>query len=207
MIGIIDYGSGNINAIITILKEIKADFITSNKVDILKEANGYILPGVGAFDTTIRSLHDINLKSFLDMQVLNEKKKILGICVGMHLLSSESEEGNLSGLNYIPGKVRKIDITNLNTPPHLPHMGWNSIIKINDDPLLNNIDLETGFYFLHSYYFNTLDKENVIASVNYGNKFPCIVRKKNVWGVQFHPEKSHQNGHKLITNFVNLCSC
>lgn len=207
MIGIVDYGSGNISAICTILNDIKADFIVTNQVCKLKNADGFILPGVGSFDPTMRSLDSIKLKQFLDIQVLEKKKYILGICVGMHLLASESEEGKLPGLNYIPGKVKKIDIKNLKTVPHLPHMGWNSLERNIDDPLIHNLDLKYGFYFLHSYYFHTFSKENIVASVCYGKKIPCVVRKDNVWGVQFHPEKSHSNGYKLISNFVKLCTC
>ena len=207
MIGIIDYGSGNINAIVTILREIKADFVISNQVNELENSDGFILPGVGAFDTTIRSLNNTSLKHFLDTQVLGNKKNILGICVGMHLLALKSEEGELTGLNYIPGEIKKIDVTNLDRPPHLPHMGWNSLKVEKDDPLLKNIDLNEGFYFLHSYFFETINSNNVIATVNYGKNIPCVVRNENIWGVQFHPEKSHKNGFELISNFIKLCSC
>ena len=122
----------------------------------------------------------------------------------MHLLAKGSDEGKCEGLGWIPGHVTQIDTHSLSRLPHLPHMGWNSIAGDVNDPLLQGIDLERGFYFLHSFYFEACEHNDVVATVHYGRDLPCIVRKGHIIGAQFHPEKSHSNGIRLIKNFVGV---
>lgn len=204
MIGVIDYGSGNVSAIMNILKQQKIPHFLSGDPKELSKAERYILPGVGAFGPTIKNLMASGVSDVLNEQVLDKGKKILGICVGMHLLADSSDEGCEAGLGWIKGNVTKIDARKIKTAPKLPHMGWSSIESQNKASLLKGIDLELGFYFLHSYYFNATDNLHVSACVEFGEQLPCIVEHKNIHGVQFHPEKSHSNGVRLLTNFAEL---
>lgn len=204
MIGIIEYGSGNVSAIMNILKQRKIPHLLSGEPSELEKADRYILPGVGAFDPTMETLDRSGLVDLLNEQVLERRKKVLGICVGMHLLAEGSEEGSRPGLGWIKGQVRRIDTSGLNRPPHLPHMGWNALEPAGHGALFDGIDAARGFYFLHSYYFDAADPGQVTARVNYGGAIPCAVENGNVFGMQFHPEKSHSNGMRLLQNFAEL---
>ena len=171
---------------------------------MLRSAERYILPGVGAFDPTMQTLRESGLVGVLNEEVLGKGKKILGICVGMQILGDSSDEGALPGLGWIPGHIRRIDAAAIPGRPKLPHMGWNSVqLKVNS-PLLEGVDLERGFYFLHSYYFSVADEASVIATVECGGYLPCGVTRGNVYGLQFHPEKSHANGVAVFRNFATL---
>jgi len=204
MIAIIDYGSGNIAAIANIYKKIKVPYVLTSDLDELTAADRYILPGVGAFDATMRYLNESGMVSTLGEQVLVNNKKILGICVGMQVLAESSEEGLLPGLGWIRGRVRQIDASLIPTSPKLPHMGWNSVVPKADAPLFAEVDSQQGFYFLHSYYFDAADAADVTANVHYGKELPCAVAHGNVFGMQFHPEKSHANGVAIFRNFAEL---
>jgi glutamine amidotransferase len=204
MIGIIDYGSGNVKAIANIYKRLNTDyFITSDPIE-LEKATHLVLPGVGAFDQTMNLLNSSGLRVKLDSLVLNEKIPIVGICVGMQIMAESSEEGKESGLGWIKGTVKRIDESTLIRKPKLPHMGWNSIVVNTQTDLLQNVDLNKGFYFLHSYYVDAYDAEDVIAKVDYGSNINCIVKRENIIGIQFHPEKSHQNGIEVFKNFSTI---
>lgn len=203
MIGIVDYGSGNVEAIATIYKNLNLRCKIISDPQELDDADKLILPGVGAFDATMQQLLSSGLKEKLDQLVLIEKKPVLGICVGMQILAESSEEGKLRGLGWIPGKVKKFDVSTFVHKPYLPHMGWNSVIPIQNN-VFNEIDNTIGFYFVHSYYFECSDKEHVLGISNYGGEFSSAVHKENVYGVQFHPEKSHSNGVRLLKNFAAL---
>ncbi len=204
MIAIVDYGSGNIAAIADIFKRLKVPHIITADHAQLRNADRYILPGVGAFDTTMRTLHDSGLLGVLNEEVHGRGKKIMGICVGMQILGDSSDEGNLPGLGWIPGRIRRINTNTLNIPPKLPHMGWNSIKTIGISPLFEGVDVEQGFYFLHSYFFDAARKQDVIATTSYGTDLPCGVANGNVYGFQFHPEKSHANGLAVFQNFSRI---
>lgn len=204
MIGIIEYGSGNVGAIMNILKQRKIAHFLSGDRSELEKADRYILPGVGAFDPTMENLTKSGIVETLNEQVLENNKKILGICVGMQLLAEGSDEGDHPGLGFIKGRVRLIDASKLNRRPHLPHMGWNNIKLTNNGSLFSGIDAEMGFYFLHSYYFDATNPEHVSAHVTYGSDLPCAVERDNVFGMQFHPEKSHSNGTRLLQNFAEI---
>lgn len=201
MIAIIDYGSGNIAAIGDILKRLQLPYLITREHSELKAADRYILPGVGAFDTTMRTLKSSGLIGLLNDEVRGNGKKIMGVCVGMQILGDSSDEGVLPGLGWIPGHIRRIDPTTINGLLKLPHMGWNSIdIKVNS-PLFNGIDPERGFYFLHNYFFDAEDSGKVLATVDYGSQIPCALGFENIFGFQFHPEKSHSNGVTVFRNF------
>lgn len=204
MIAIVDYGSGNVAAIADIFKRLKVPHRITRDHAELREADRYILPGVGAFDTTMRTLKESGLIGVLNEEVHDRGKKILGICVGMQVLGDSSEEGVLPGLGWIPGHIRRIDASAIEGQTKLPHMGWNSILLKGRLPLFEGVDLERGFYFLHSYYFDATNQASVVATVDYGKKLPCGVISGNVFGLQFHPEKSHANGVAVFRNFSLL---
>lgn len=202
MIAIVDYGSGNVAAIATIYKQLKIPHLVTGDPRELAAAERYVLPGVGAFDQVMSDLKRLGLKDVLDEQVLSNGKKAMGICVGMQILAESSDEGDLPGLGWIPGHVRRINEAAINSRPKLPHMGWNSLNSRSAHPILSGIDEEKGFYFLHSYFFDATNPEDVLATVTYGADMPCAVNRNNVFGMQFHPEKSHDNGVTLFRNFA-----
>lgn len=204
MIGIINYGSGNIAALMNIFKQWKMPHCLCSTPQELGVADRFLLPGVGAFDPTMRQLTQSGMLDALRIEVFDKRKPVLGICVGMHLLAEASDEGDLPGLGWIKGRVRKIDSDKLPTLPHLPHMGWNSVNLHGHSWLFDGIDAAQGFYFLHSYYFDSASADDVSATVNYGGELTCAVERNIVFGVQFHPEKSHSNGVRLLQNFAKL---
>lgn len=204
MITIIDYGSGNIKAIANIYEKLNVKYTIATKPEQVIGAEKIFLPGVGAFDETISKLDSTGFREILDLEVLQNKVPIIGICVGMQILAESSEEGTLRGLGYIKGKVKKIDIASLKHKPKLPHLGWNTIAINKENVLLNNIDPDLGFYFLHSYYFECEDENDILTTTSYGKEFASSVVHENVYGIQFHPEKSHQNGITLLHNFAKL---
>ena len=204
MIGIINYGSGNIDAIANIYKHLRVPYFVSSVIGELVKADRFILPGGGAFGPTMKYLNQSGLLHMLHEQVHHKQKPIMGICVGMQILAESSEEGEVPGLGWIKGRVKKIDVSKINSKPKLPHMGWNSLSKMNNEYLFHGVDSNFGFYFLHSYFFDVYTPEDIIAKVNYGVEMPCAVRNKNIVGVQFHPEKSHRNGMMLLRNFADF---
>lgn len=204
MIGIVNYGSGNIQAIANIYNRLNLPFEVIDNPAHLKKADKFILPGVGAFDSTMSQLVDSGLKSALDEEVLVNKKPVMGVCVGMQILAESSEEGNLPGLGWIKGKVKKFDVGKLNEKPYLPHMGWNTLEPKFDHLIFQNLDNELGFYFVHSYYFEPSKDTDILGTSYYGETFASAVFHNHIFGVQFHPEKSHYNGIRLLSNFAKL---
>lgn len=204
MIAIINYGSGNVRAIGNIYDNFKIPYEIINQPSHLTDFNKVILPGVGAFDETMKMLNDSGFKEELNKVALIDQKPVLGICVGMQILANGSEEGSLSGLGWIPGKVKKIDKTTIKNKPKLPHLGWNSIQVQQSFKIFEDIDEEEGFYFIHSYYFECSHHQNILATTNYGVDFSSAIVQGNIFGVQFHPEKSHSNGIRLLKNFAEL---
>lgn len=167
-------------------------------------ADKALLPGVGAFDQAMNELEKSGMRQALDAFSLEKGKPILGICVGMQILARGSEEGALQGLGWIDGFVKRFNHSDFNQSTHLPHMGWNTVTPFRTHPLFEDIDLRTGCYFLHSYYFSCNQQEDVLAVTDYGTEFACVVNKDNIYGVQFHPEKSHQAGIQLLVNFAEM---
>ncbi len=204
MIGIVNYGSGNVQAIANIFNRANIPFQIINDHGQMKKADKLILPGVGAYDATMKELNDSGLREALDEQVLVVKKPVLGICVGMQILGNRSDEGNLGGLGWIDGVVKKFDILKIKEKPFLPHMGWNSVEPIIDHELFKGVETNLGFYFVHTYFFETANSANTLCKTYYGGHFSSAIYKDQIFGVQFHPEKSHSNGIKLLSNFAKM---
>jgi len=201
-IAIINYGMGNLQSVFNALIYIGdcTPVITDNP-DIIKNSDGLILPGVGAFEDAMKQLEIRNLNNILNEEVIINKKPILGICLGMQLLFQGSEEnGHHKGLGWLEGYVKKFKIS---PKLRIPHIGWNDLSYTKEDTLFNNINNDKNFYFVHSYYVET-DEKNVIALSNYGIDFVAAVKKRNIFGTQFHPEKSHINGLTFLKNYYKI---
>ena len=201
MIGIVDYGLGNISAFLNIYKYLDKDIIKLTEPKHFNEVEKIILPGVGSFDWALDKLFSSGLKEPLENAVLDKKKQILGICVGMQIMASSSEEGQKKGLNWIKGRVIKFKNSN-NTSYPLPQIGWNDVIMSNN-PLLKGME-SSKFYFLHSYHYCPENVMHSISKTTYIREFTSAINRENIYGVQFHPEKSHSNGIKLLKNFADL---
>ena len=204
MITIIDFGMGNLGSIQNMLvrMDYKAE-ITSDLVTI-RNAERLVLPGVGAFDMAMTNLKNQELIPVLNKLVLEERVPILGICLGMQLLSNRSEEGVLEGLNWIESDTISFQFDNEQNL-RIPHMGWNTVQIEQDSCLFEGMYEETRFYFVHSYYVKCINVDNVLTTTNYGINFTSSIIRDNIYGVQFHPEKSHKFGMKLLGNFAELC--
>lgn len=202
-ISIVDYGMGNLNSIQKSFNKLKViTTITSNPNEI-KNADKIILPGVGHFGKAIENLNNLNLTEPLSEAVLVKQKPILGICLGMQLFANYSEEGNAKGLGWIDGNVEKFK-TSDTLKYKIPHMGWNQISISKKSALLNDIPNLSEFYFVHSYHFINKDNQDKLCETNYEYAFTSAIEKNNIFGVQFHPEKSHDAGQLLLKNFIEL---
>ncbi|HNX82009.1 MAG TPA: imidazole glycerol phosphate synthase subunit HisH [Candidatus Omnitrophota bacterium] len=204
MITIVDYGIGNLGSIANILKKIGAHVCIAQTSPALEKATKFILPGVGSFDEGIRKLHGSGLLPLLTSRVLQEKVPLLGICLGMQLLTKTSQEGTLQGLGWIDAQTVRFHSDNGNKQLKIPHMGWNQVIPDKDNPLFRGMGTGPKFYFVHSYHVLCNTKEDIVAQTRYGYEFTSVFRHENIWGVQFHPEKSHSFGMKLLKNFITL---
>lgn len=204
MIRIVDYGVGNIQAFMTMFKRLGIEAARARTADELVGASRLILPGVGAFDTAMQLLEKSGMRSRLDDLVLTQQVPVLGICVGMQMLASGSDEGTLPGLNWVPGRVKAFEDQPLCRDLPMPHMGWNDLKLREGHKLFTAFEPEPRFYFLHSYYFDAQDKADVAATAEYGLHFDCIVSRGHIHGVQCHPEKSHHFGAQLLKNFAEL---
>lgn len=202
-LGIIDYGLGNINSIKNVfLKNGVEDIVYSRKEAVLSQCDALFLPGVGAFEPAINSLKETGLIPFLEEEVLKKKKPIMAICLGMQLLFENSQEGgNFEGLGWIPGNVTRFKVE---YGLRIPHMGWNEISIKNESFLFNDVPDDLNFYFVHSYHVNC-PEDYILASCHYGEEFPCVIQRENIFGAQFHPEKSQLNGIRMIENFIKYC--
>lgn len=200
MITIVDYGIGNLGSVFNMMKKIGVPAQVTSDLNAISKAEKILLPGVGAFDTAMEKLTKTELRSVLDEKALNEKIPILGICLGMQLLTKGSEEGQLPGLNWIPAFTHKFPPSELK----VPHMGWNVVKPHTASPLTENFDDEYRFYFVHSYYVKANDEKNVIMRTHYGINFDSGIQRENIFGAQFHPEKSHRFGMQLFKNFARL---
>ena len=204
MITIIDYGLGNVLAFVNVYKRLHTPASVARTPDDLRDATKLILPGVGAFDHAMELLHRPGMRESLDEMVLARTVPVLGVCVGMQILASSSEEGQAGGLGWVPGDVRKFDVTAMQPRMRLPHMGWNDVKPVAPSPLFAGLEQDARFYFLHSYYFHCESAESRLAESEYGITFTCAVHRRNIYGVQFHPEKSHHFGTRLLQNFAEL---
>lgn len=209
MIVILDYGMGNSGSILNMLRKVGGDAIISSDVADIKAAKGIILPGVGAFDNGMEKLNQLGLIPVLRERVLEEKVPFLGVCLGMQLLLTGSEEGNSLGLNWIPGKARRFDFKDIkdNKRLKIPHMGWNIVKPKEQETLFANCTEEERFYFVHSFAVECDNNDHILATAEYGYNFSCAIHKNNIYGVQFHPEKSHKFGMNMFKNFMEMVKC
>ncbi len=232
-IAIIDYGAGNLRSVQKALEKLGFDAVITDNAEIISKASGTILPGVGAFDSAIEELEAKKLIPVIKAAI-SSGKPFLGLCLGMQLLFESSEEGSKAGLGILKGKVRKFESwkvgkmngaessasgkqpdTNLNFPAikpsnpqtalKIPHMGWNNISIKKSSPLLKDVKDGTKVYFVHSYYCDPADSSDILTSTGYGADFVSSVEKGNIFGLQFHPEKSAESGLKILKNFGGMC--
>jgi len=204
-VGIVDYGVGNIGSIINMLKKngvLNLNVLRTPK-DFDLNPEKIILPGVGSFDNAIKKIESNFSLSFLKEKILSDKIPTLGICLGMQILTKSSEEGSLNGLGLIDAETKKINISN-NSSLKVPHMGWNYVTKDNESFLTDGLD-NTDFYFVHSYFVECRNPRDSILRTNFHIPFTSAFQCDNIYGVQFHPEKSHKHGMKLLKNFIDLC--
>ncbi len=204
MIAIINYGLGNVQAFANLYKRMNIPAKIATAAADLEGATRLILPGVGAFDHAMELLDASGMREKVDDLVTRQGTPLLGVCVGMQMLAGSSEEGRLKGLGWIEGRVRRFDESRLPRPARLPHMGWNDVVPKSGALLFSGLEQDARFYFLHSYYFDCAANDNVLATSEYGVAFSCAVRANNIYGVQFHPEKSHSYGMRLLKNFAEL---
>ena len=204
MITLIDYGVGNIFAFQNVYKRLNIPTKIAKRNEDLANAKKLILPGVGSFDYAMAQLNASGMREKLDELVLEKKVPVIGICVGMQMMGNRSDEGKLEGLKWIDSEILKFDQNLIQQRTKLPHMGWNNVAPINNHPLFIGLEKEAIFYFLHSFYFKCKNETESIAVSNYGISFSSAVHRENIYGIQFHPEKSHQYGEKLLHNFANL---
>lgn len=203
MITIIDYGIGNLASVYNMFKKIGVkNVIISNNHDVIKSADKILLPGVGSFDAGMNNLESSGLIPILNKKVLEDKVPILGICLGMQLLTLRSEEGIKNGLGWIEAETVKFKL-DPSLKLKIPHMGWNYIEVKKDNPLIEKNN-RNRFYFVHSYHVKCIDETNSLAISHYGTDFTCMINKENIFGAQFHPEKSLKFGMHLLENFSKI---
>jgi imidazole glycerol-phosphate synthase subunit HisH len=201
---IIDYGIGNVGSIANMIKRLGYSCIITSSAEEIKKAQRIILCGVGAFDEGMYRIESMGIKEILQLKVIEEKTPLLGICLGMQLLTLGSEEGTRSGLGFVEGFTRKFNFRNEESSANLkvPHMGWNMVQQHKPSRLLCDMYEDPRFYFVHSYHVSLERSENRLLSCTYGYEFTAAFEKENIVGVQFHPEKSHKYGLKLYKNFI-----
>jgi len=203
MITIVDYGMGNLGSVQNMFKKIGEQTLITSNYDNIENATKILLPGVGSYDSAVKNLKKLNLFELLKKRVLEDNVPILGICLGMQLLTKGSQEGELEGLGFIDGFAKKFDFSNLEQKLPIPHMGWNRVnIKKDSKLIKENSQRENRFYFVHSYAIECKYKEDILTTTHYGYDFVSSFEKENILGCQFHPEKSHKFGMQLFKNFV-----
>ncbi|MDG1476828.1 MAG: imidazole glycerol phosphate synthase subunit HisH [Vicingaceae bacterium] len=204
MITIVNYGAGNIKSIQNMLKKLGIESEISNDKTIIEKAEKLILPGVGHFDYGMQQLKKSGLIEILNQKVIEQKTPLLGICLGAQMLGNRSEEGSEKGLGWIDMDVIRFDTNQLDAKLKVPHMNWNEVSIKKNTPLLTNLDNDSRFYFVHSFHMKTNNSENILCTSNYGYEFVSGVNFNNIYGVQFHPEKSHKFGMQLLSNFAAI---
>ena len=201
MISIINYGLGNILAFVNIYKRLNIPVSVVTTPGQLLHAKKIVLPGVGSFDWAMSRLNQSGLREVLDTLVLQKQIPVIGVCVGMQMMANRSDEGESEGLGWIDADVKRFDVTRFAQATHLPHMGWNDVTPVKESPLFAGLERDARFYFLHSYYFAHKKEEHVLAQTDYSGLFTSAAHRGNIYGVQFHPEKSHHCGVRLLKNF------
>lgn len=204
MIVILDYGVGNIGSILNMLKKVGVDAMISSSVHDIEKADKIILPGIGAFDSGMSKLNEGGYVEVLNKKVLEEKTPILGICLGLQLMTKGSEEGVLKGLGWFDAETIKFKSPGSMQKLKVPFMGWNYVKVCKKSNLLKDMFEQPKFYLVHSYYVNAKDEQDVLTKTNYLTEYASALERDNIFGVQFHPEKSHKYGMKLLKNFSEL---
>lgn len=204
MITIVDYGLGNVQAFLNVFKRLNIAAATARTAAALADATRVVLPGVGAFDHAMERLEHSGMRATLDDLALVKRVPVLGVCVGMQILARGSDEGVRPGLGWVDGHVKAFRAWEPSRRLPVPHMGWNDVHPCPDTSLFAGLAMEARFYFLHSFFFECARQQDVLAVSRYGADFCSAVRHDNVFGVQFHPEKSHHFGTQLLKNFAGL---
>lgn len=202
MIAVVDYGVGNLGSIINMLKKVGVKAVASSEPDMLQQAEKLILPGIGAFDAGMNKLNERGLVPLLNYLALEKKVPFLGLCLGLQLMTKKSEEGLAQGLGWFDAETVRFKFGAEQTHLKVPHMGWNMIDVCRPHPLFTDLEALSRFYFVHSYHVQSHDPEAVLAETDYGFRFHSILGKGNLLGAQFHPEKSHKYGMRLLRNFA-----
>lgn len=203
MVTVINYGMGNIGSILNMLKRVGVEPHIATNVEEIETAEKIILPGVGSFDAAMSTISKLNFFDVLNYKALEEKVPILGICLGMQLLTNRSDEGSKKGFGWINADTVKFEV-NSDSNMKIPHMGWNSVSVANESPLTDDLPVDARFYFVHSYYVKVADQGNSLLKTKYGVEFDSAIRKDNIFGAQFHPEKSHKFGMCVFENFAKI---
>lgn len=204
MITIVDYKMGNLGSISNLIKKIGYKSIITSDPNVIANADKLILPGVGHFEKAMQNLSNLDLIDVLTEKATIQKTPTLGICLGMQLLTSHSEEGNVNGLNWIPAKTKRFELNQFSTLK-IPHMGWNDVIISQKHNLCDELYDQARFYFVHSFHVVCEDDNNILMQTKHGINFTSAITKENIFGVQFHPEKSHKFGLQLFKNFIERC--
>jgi len=203
MIVIIDYGMGNLHSVFKSFKRIGVDVLISSDIKEIENASKIVLPGVGHFASGVANLKTRGLWDLVNKVVLKDKKPILGICLGMQLMSAHSEEGDCKGFGWFDAEVLRFRVSDP-IQCKVPHTGWNTLKHVKESPLLRGINEKSEFYFVHSYHFRSNQEREILTTTEYDYTFTSSVAKENIFGVQFHPEKSHDAGLQMLKNFVEI---
>ncbi|HSJ31040.1 MAG TPA: imidazole glycerol phosphate synthase subunit HisH [Longimicrobiales bacterium] len=198
---IVDYGMGNLGSIRNMFRRIGAEPVVATDIRSIESADKLLLPGVGAFDAAMTRIDQMGFRKALDRKALVERVPVLGICLGMQLLTRSSEEGRIAGLGWIGGATYRFPA---DSGLKVPHMGWNIAVPVRPSPLTEDLPEESRFYFVHSYYVAVDHSANSVLQTTYGVTFDSAVQHENVYGAQFHPEKSHKFGMRILQNFASL---
>jgi glutamine amidotransferase len=204
MIVVVDYGVGNLGSIVNMFKKVGVRAVASSDHAVIEDAEKLILPGIGAFDAGMQKLNERNLGPLLTRLVMEKKIPVLGLCLGLQLMTRGSEEGQLAGLGWFDAETVRYKFGAEQAHLKIPHMGWNTIEIRKSHPLLSALDVDSRFYFVHSFYVRCHHADSILAETDYGGYFHSIVGKDNIVGAQFHPEKSHKYGMRLLKNFAEL---
>ena len=204
MIVIVDYGMGNLGSIQNMLKRIRADALISSDISEIEKADKLILPGVGSFDNAMKNLNNLGLTRILNKKVIKDKTPTLGICLGIQLFTERSEEGNLPGLGWIDAETIRFRFDKNQTNLKIPHMRWNTVKIRQESFLFKDMHKDARFYFVHSYHVVCNNGQDILSMTCHRYDFASAIQKENIIGVQFHPEKSHKFGMKILQNFAEL---
>lgn len=202
MIAIVNYGMGNLDSVLRAFRKCEAEAAVSSQPEEIKAAGAIVLPGVGSFAKAMQNLNERGLLAPLNQMVLEGKTPILGICLGFQLFTKHSEEGDVDGLGWVDGQTRRLDFEELDVKPKIPHIGWNDLEFRKESLLFKGIHPDACFYFAHSYCVSCNDRSAVLGTTTYGYEFVSVIEQGNIFGMQFHPEKSHANGLRLLRNFI-----